>query len=138
MNKMTVLPPECPCKGKAMRNMAAPWILLILFREQPIHAYEIGKILETEFCGVDIGLNLTGLYRHLKQLEKRGMVTSRWEHDEKGPPRRKYELTEAGRECLWRWINTLTNQMLMLERFFHRAAKTFPGTILPGIQHTTQ
>jgi DNA-binding PadR family transcriptional regulator len=113
--------------------MAAPWVLLTLWHRQPVHAYEIGKILETAFCDIDVGLNLTGLYRHLKQLEKRGMVVSQWEYDEKGPPRRRYALTEAGRECLWRWMNTLTHQMLLLDRFFEQAEKTFPNAPLPRI-----
>ncbi len=132
---MKSLPSDCPCNGKAMRNMAAPWILLTLFHRQPIHAYEIGKILETSFDGIDIGINLTGLYRHLKQLEKRGMVHSRWEHEGKGPPKKQYALTRAGQECLWRWMNTLSNQMLLLDRFFAQAGQTFPKASLPRIQN---
>jgi len=135
---MILLPSNCPCNGKAMRNMAAPWVLLTLSHRQPIHAYEIGKILGTAFRGIDIGMNLTGLYRHLKQLEKRGMVISEWEHDAKGPPRRKYSLTEAGRECLWRWMNTLGRQMQLLDRFFTHAEKVFPGARPPELQHLSK
>ena len=124
---------DCPCTGKHMRNLAAPWILLTLFNRDGIHGYEIGKIVTSYLEETKAGLNLAGLYRHLNMLEKRGMVTSRWDVDTKGPAKRRYFLTNAGKECLWHWIGTLSNQMALIGKFFEIARNAFPAAILPHI-----
>lgn len=116
-----------------MRNLAAPWILLTLFNQDGIHGYEIGKIVRGYLENTVAGLNLAGLYRHLNMLEKRGMVTSDWDVSGKGPAKRRYYMTAAGKECLWRWIGTLSNQMALIDKFFDLARITFPSAILPNI-----
>ncbi len=128
---MAPIDPDCPCTGKNMRNLAAPWILLTLFKQNGIHGYEIGKIISGYLEDTEAGLNLAGLYRHLNMLEKRGMVTSEWDVGVKGPAKRRYFLTDAGVECLWRWIGTLTNQMALIGKFFDQARSVFPTAALP-------
>ena len=76
MAPVSLLPPDHPRKGKALRNMAAPWILLTRLRDRSMHAYEIGKRPDDAFSGIGIGLNLRGIFRHLKQVESRGIVVS--------------------------------------------------------------
>ena len=125
---------NCPCSGKSMSNLAAPWILLTLFHNQGTHGYEIQKIIKKYLGDFPIGLNITGLYRHLNILEKRGMLSSEWDTTEKGPPKRRYTLTENGTECLWRWVNTLGNQVLLIGRFFDQARTVFPSAVLPKVQ----
>ena len=116
-----------------MRNLAAPWILLTLFSQNGIHGYEIGKIISGYLEDTDAGLNLAGLYRHLNMLDKRGMVTSEWDVGARGPAKRRYYLTDAGRECLWRWIGTLSSQMALIDTFFNRVRSVFPSAILPHL-----
>lgn len=116
-----------------MSNLAAPWILLTLFHHQGTHGYEIQKIIKGHLDDFSIGLNITGLYRHLNMLEQRGMLSSEWDTTERGPARRKYFLTEAGTECLWRWMNTLCNQASLMGRFFDQARNTFPAASLPSV-----
>lgn len=125
---------NCPCSGKNMSNLAAPWILLTLFHHQGTHGYEIQKIIKSYLDDFSIGLNITGLYRHLNLLEKRGMLSSEWDTTEKGPPKRRYFLTESGKACLWRWMNTLCNQVSLIGCFLDQARVVFPDATLPKVQ----
>jgi DNA-binding PadR family transcriptional regulator len=117
---------DCPCSGKNMAHFAAPWILLTLHNYQGTHGYEIKKILKGYMQDLGINLNITGLYRHLKILEQRGVLSSRWDTPGKGPAKRKYYLTDAGRECLSHWIQTMHIQLELITRFFHKA-KSLPS-----------
>ena len=124
---------NCPCTGKNMSNLAAPWILLTLYRSEGIHGYEICKIIRERIGELGVGLNITGLYRHLNALENRGMLCSQWDTKTAGPARRKYFMTETGEECLGRWMGTLAAQMDLIGHFFDHARSLFPEKLLPTI-----
>jgi DNA-binding PadR family transcriptional regulator len=117
---------DCPCSGKSMSNLAAPWVLLTLYTEGAIHGYELTRMIRDHIESMGIGLNMTGLYRHLNMLEKRGMLVSEWDVAGKGPARRKYTLTSAGEECLSRWMQTLSTQMTLIGTFLDRAREVLP------------
>ena len=51
--------------------------------------------------------NPTGVYRVLRIMEERGLVVSAWDTSGSGPAKRSYQLTNQGRECFHRWIDTL-------------------------------
>jgi ABC-type nitrate/sulfonate/bicarbonate transport system permease component/DNA-binding PadR family transcriptional regulator len=123
----------CPCSGKNMSTLVAPWILLTLYHHQGTHGYEIQKMILSQLQELDLGLNMTGLYRHLNLLEKRGVLTLVWDTDEPGPAKRGYHLTEAGKEGLWRWIGTLGLQLTLIGKFLDEANKVFPQAILPRL-----
>ena len=125
---------NCPCSGKSMSNLAAPWILLTLFNHGGTHGYEIKKKIGSCMGDMHVDMNITGLYRHLNLLEKRGLLHSEWDTPQKGPPKRKYYLTEAGNECLWRWVGTLSQQMSLIDKFFDQIRMAFPSAILPRIR----
>jgi DNA-binding PadR family transcriptional regulator len=125
---------ECPCAGKNMSNLTAPWILLTLSNHDGTHGYEIKKIIKGYMRDLNIGLNITGLYRHLNMLEKRGMLFSKWDITNKGPAKRKYYLTESGKECLEHWMQTLSLQVLLIDRFFEKAKSAFPSKQLPKVR----
>ncbi len=55
-----------------MSTLVAPWILLTLYHHEGTHGYEIQKLILSRLQELDLGLNMTGLYRHLNVLEKRG------------------------------------------------------------------
>ena len=40
-------------------------------------------------------------------MEKRELLTSKLTESDSGPARREYALTECGRKCLERWVNSL-------------------------------
>jgi PadR family transcriptional regulator PadR len=124
---------ECPCSGKNMSTLVGPWILLTLYDHNGTHGYEIQKIILTRLQEMDLGVNMAGLYRHLNMLEKRGMLTSTWETGEPGPAKRKYYLTAAGKECLWRWLGTLGIQLALIGKFMDEAHRVFPEAVLPKV-----
>ena len=124
---------ECPCSGKNMSTLVAPWILLTLYHHEGTHGYEIQKLILSRLQELDLGLNMTGLYRHLNVLEKRGVLTSTWDTGEPGPAKRKYYLTESGKECLWRWLGTLGVQLTLIGKFMDEAHQVFPHAVLPKV-----
>lgn len=125
---------DCPCSGKNMSYFTAPWILLTLYNHEGTHGYKIKKILKSYMGDLRISLNISGLYRHLKVFEQRGIVSSKWDTPDKGPAKRKYYLTDIGKECLWRWMQTLTIQIELIARFYDKARDSFPSYPLPKIQ----
>jgi poly-beta-hydroxybutyrate-responsive repressor len=79
--------------------------LLALLRERQTHGYELiaqlPGLLGTD--RVDVG----NVYRALRALEQRGLVTSEWRDDLPGPAKRSYEITADGRRALGRWSEWL-------------------------------
>jgi len=130
---MTINFQDCPCSGKNMSYFTAPWILLILSKYDGIHGYELKKLLEDHMQDLRISLNITGLYRHLKMMEKRGVLFSEWDMPAKGSAKRKYSLTEQGKECLSRWMQTLYIQEELINRFLRGATKALPSVRIPAI-----
>jgi len=117
-----------------MNYFTAPWILLTLYNHEGTHGYEIKKFIEAYMADLKISLNITGLYRHLKTLEQRGLLSSKWDTPEKGPAKRKYYLTKTGEECLWRWMRTLNMQQSLIQRFLKQADALRPSAVLPSFQ----
>ena len=72
--------------------------LLALLRERPTHGYELiaelPALVGTE--RVDVG----NVYRALRGMEERGLVTSEWSDELPGPAKRTYEITDEGRRAL--------------------------------------
>jgi hypothetical protein len=66
-------------------------------------------------------------------LEKRGMLASTWDTGTPGPARRRYSLTEGGKECLWRWLQTLSTQLTLIGKFLEEARQVFPQAVLPQV-----
>jgi DNA-binding PadR family transcriptional regulator len=118
---------DCPCSGKNMSNLAAPWVLLTLYRRGGLHGYEIVKSVRKYIEEVNGGLNVSGFYRHLSMLEKRGMLSSEWDRTKKGPAKKVYALTETGRLCLSKWIKTLETHLTMVTDFLGEANKAAEG-----------
>lgn len=86
------------------RPLLQPTLLLIM-QQGPAHGYELMERLK-EFGLSDIDPSL--IYRALHALEADGLVTSTWdEKDSQGPPRRVYQLTEAGDQMLAQHLEEL-------------------------------
>ncbi|GAB6906202.1 putative transcriptional regulator [Desulfosarcina cetonica] len=117
---------DCPCSGKHMSNLAAPWILLTLYQQGPLHGYRLTRIIGSRVGPMGGSLNMAGLYRHLNLLEERGMLVSEWDLRTKGPARRKYALTESGTACLLRWMQTLAEQRNRIDHFLELARDLAP------------
>lgn len=99
---------ECAQLGKSLSRLTQPSILTVLAAsDTPVHGY---KIIQEMAAGPMYGGNApdpTGIYRILKQMENNGLVVSEWDTSESGPAKRCYNLTDDGRACLRRWIDSL-------------------------------
>ena len=97
---------ECPCSGKTLARLIQPAVMAVL-ADEPLHGYVLVQRLTGMAMFRDHGPDITGVYRLLKGMEKKGLVTSTWELAASGPAKRRYALTPDGRACLGRWITTL-------------------------------
>lgn len=103
-----------PGSGKPERYIQ-PSVLLAL-RMKPSYGYELIK--EIQNFGFVRGQAPPGMiYRHLRQLEEDGLVSSEWETDGAGPAKRMYALTDDGREVLALWIDYLSGMAEKLQAF---------------------
>ncbi len=84
--------------------MSLDHILLGMLRE-PAAGYDLGRRFE-ESARMFWFAELSQIYPTLKRLEKRGMLRSREAPSSRGPARRVYELMDAGREELRRWLES--------------------------------
>src|ERR671915_453 len=94
-------------------------ILLLLFRERPMHGYELIERVP-EIAGEDVRVDVGNLYCILRALEEEGIVRSEWSADLPGPAKRTYELTDAGRRLLDRWAEALIEAQKVIGGFLRR------------------
>ena len=101
--------------------------ILLLLGERPAHGYDLLERLPTVTgeARVDVG----NLYRVLRTLEEQGLVTSEWDESVPGPAKRTYELTEAGREGLERWVAALAETRDRIDRFLDRHKEPRSGSL---------
>jgi PadR family transcriptional regulator, regulatory protein PadR len=100
--------------GWSFRGFLIPYILLAL-SVQRAHGY----FIEQHLRGLGlVNVELSTLYRTLRQLEKDGLVYSTWEPGPDGPARRIYSLTDAGRWWLDTGAATLASYRTLIDRFF--------------------
>ena len=92
--------------------------LLALLRDRPTHGYdliaELPTLVGTE--RVDVG----NVYRALRGMEERGLVTSEWSDELPGPAKRTYEITEEGRRALERWSHWLREARTRIDALIER------------------
>jgi poly-beta-hydroxybutyrate-responsive repressor len=63
------------------------------------------------------------IYRHLRQLEEEGLVSSEWETEGAGPAKRMYLITEEGKEALALWIQHMEKQARNIDNFVREYRK---------------
>ncbi len=96
------------------RNWLVPVILLTL-REWNSYGYELME--RTAAFGFE-AMNPGTLYRTLRQMEKEGVVESKWETSKGGPARRMYTITDAGEAYLDFWAEALEQYQRNMDLFF--------------------
>ncbi len=90
--------------------------LLLLLKQNTSHGYTLLEKLER--FGFDSNtLDASIVYRALRQMEASSWVTSEWDTEGSGPPRRMYEITEDGRSYLAQWIDDLRRTRDEIDRF---------------------
>jgi DNA-binding PadR family transcriptional regulator len=95
--------------------------LLVLLSERPTHGYELIAELPALLGAerVDVG----NVYRALRGMEERGLVTSEWSDELPGPAKRTYEITDDGRRALERWAQWLREARDRIDQLLDRAGE---------------
>lgn len=78
--------------------------LLALLKQYDAYGYQLTAKME------EAGLppfDPSAIYRHLRQLEASGLVSSMWDTSSSGPARRVYSLTRTGEVFLGAWVEGL-------------------------------
>jgi DNA-binding PadR family transcriptional regulator len=96
----------CACSGVNLPKLVQPSILAAL-QQRPLHGYALAQRLANEGTHVNAPPDHSGIYRLLRSMEKRGLLTSRLAASESGPTRREYALTKRGKLCLEHWMKAL-------------------------------
>jgi DNA-binding PadR family transcriptional regulator len=83
-------------------------VLLALLAKQASHAYELRARLALALGPLADALNEGQVYVTLARLEKSGLVSSTRVGQADRPDRKVYELTEAGRDGVTRWLEDVS------------------------------
>lgn len=94
-------------------------ILRILY-ENPTHGYQIMENLK-KFTSNEYVPESGAIYTMLRRLERRGLLTSRWERKSSRADRRIYTITEGGKTFLKEGLQLVRKRRLLMDdliRFF--------------------
>ncbi|MGD0089961.1 MAG: helix-turn-helix transcriptional regulator [Planctomycetota bacterium] len=128
---------HCPCAGATLDKFLQPAVLAVL-SERSLHGYRLMKFLAAMPMFSEQSPDATGLYRCLKEMERRGLIASTRAASEKGPAVRVYHATPLGRACLLRWTGTLEKHRRALGVLVARARRVArknqqAGTFSPAL-----
>ncbi len=85
------------------RRFLRPLLFLALGRNDRSYGYELAEAVREYGLAID----LAGVYRELRALEQRDLLSSEWEPSKNGPDRRVYMMTDAGRQARSEAIESL-------------------------------
>ena len=109
-----------PGRGKPERYIQPS--LLRALAEQDAYGYELMKIIpDYGFVTEDVPPGM--IYRHLRQMEEEGLLTSAWQTEDSGPAKRIYGITDQGRRALAQWVEHMRDHGPQDERLSWRAAR---------------
>ncbi|MFN2169441.1 MAG: helix-turn-helix transcriptional regulator, partial [Anaerolineae bacterium] len=100
---------------RRIQRFLEPCLLLLLHCTEG-HGYEVIEGL-APFGFDENPVDLSTVYRLLRDLEDRGLVTSRWDTDSGGPARRLYLITPEGDDYLASWVGDLRETDRVLHFF---------------------
>ena len=96
-----------PRHNKAGRFVEA--CLLCLLKEEKSYGYSLMEKLE-HFDFDEDSINISIIYRRLRNMESENLVASTWAESDQGPKKRMYEITENGIVELDIWILLLKDR----------------------------
>jgi PadR family transcriptional regulator, regulatory protein PadR len=112
-----------PAKRMSRRayRFLEPCLLIQLSRGRS-HGYEL--LAGSQECGFEGGATDSSvLYRLLRDMDENGLVSSTWDTDGPGRPRRVYDITEDGRARL----TALMEELLETDRILHVLSEAYSG-----------
>lgn len=83
--------------------------LLCLLKEEKSYGYSLMEKL-TQFCFEEDSINISIIYRRLRNMENDNLIVSSWIESDQGPNKRMYEITEEGILELDNWIELLKDR----------------------------
>ncbi|MFL7868595.1 MAG: PadR family transcriptional regulator [Anaerolineales bacterium] len=88
--------------------------LLVLLHREPGYGYSLMDGLQ-EFGFQPDQMDISIIYRALRNLEEDDLVSDSWDDNSLGPQRRVYTLTPQGEEALAEWIENLRQRRKEIE-----------------------
>jgi DNA-binding PadR family transcriptional regulator len=94
-------------------------VLLALLDSRPMHGYELYHEL-SQASGISLIWNITQsmLYVMLDKLEEHQFLSSTLVQSDAYPPRKVFQVTEAGRQSLAQWMSTPVRRARLLRQEF--------------------
>ena len=106
---MSIKNAKCACQGGTLMRFVQP-IILSALAQSPDHGYDLLRKLGQTALWRDAKPDATGVYRVLREMEARGLISSTLDSAARGAMgKRVFVITEAGRACMDSWIDTLTD-----------------------------
>lgn len=112
----------CSCDGGTLDRLIQPAILVVL-ASGPLHGYRLVERMGELPGFAGRKPDASGVYRFLKTMEEKGLVTASWDTSASGPARKSYQMTPSGGQCLQRWIGTLKNYQHEISGLLRAARK---------------
>ncbi|MGA2067196.1 MAG: PadR family transcriptional regulator [Thermoguttaceae bacterium] len=112
----------CPCVGGTLDKLVQPAILAVL-AEGPLHGYGLARRIAALPAFAGDRPDVSGIYRFLKAMHRKGLVESTWGVSESGPAKKTYQITATGRQCLRLWVRTLQHHHQVITALLRTARK---------------
>jgi PadR family transcriptional regulator, regulatory protein PadR len=113
----------CTCAMGHLYRFVEPVLLFLLQRKGRSHGYELAAELPA-YAFTDAEIEVSALYKTLRQLEKNQCLTSEWNVGGSGPARRLYSLTPTGERHLEEWTTVLEHMSNSMTRFVGEVRST--------------
>jgi len=102
--------------------MSLKYSILGLLHYKPMHGYRLKEHIERNF-GHMWSINYGQIYPNLKKMKAEGLISMREEvcEGEKGPPRKLYSITDAGKQAFQKWLaESPEGSMILRDPFLMR------------------
>lgn len=113
----------CTCAMGNLYRFVEPVLLFLLKKKGRSYGYELASDVRKHAL-TDAEIEVSALYRTLRQLEQNDCVISEWDVEGSGPARRLYALTPRGEQHLEEWVTVLEHMSNSMTRFVKRAKFT--------------
>lgn len=102
------------CRGARRKMFFLESCILVLLHQSPSYGYALMENLR-QFGFQPEEMDISILYRALRELEEMGLVVSNWSEESLGPQRRVYTITPDGESILAEWMEALRQRRREIE-----------------------
>lgn len=100
--------------GRELAKGDLPILILVVLATGASHGYAIAREVERQ-SGQSLRLREGSLYPALRVLEQDGLITGEWQTVPRGPARKVYHITAAGRAALAQRAQEWKQYVTMIE-----------------------